>query len=113
MVYNTTRKIARWNEIFINQIIKYDFKSLRTDQLRISSDYFVPTYEGLNLPTDTSASDFIRIIWAYLTGLLEVSSEYETNHIDLLIFDEPKQQSTKEISGFGTTHKRHAQAQSR
>ncbi|WP_445271194.1 hypothetical protein, partial [Streptomyces sp. DSM 41634] len=36
----------------------------------------------------------IRVIWAYLLGILRVADEYGGNHLNLLIFDEPKQQDT-------------------
>ena len=32
--------------------------------------------------------------WAYTSGLLEVSTEFKTNHLGLLVLDEPKQQDT-------------------
>ena len=91
-------KILKWNEIFINQLIKYDFQSLDPDTIKLSNDTFAPVHEGFDLPSNISASDFIRIIWSYLTALLGVAHEYSTNHPSLLIFDEPKQQSAKNLS---------------
>jgi hypothetical protein len=46
----------------------------------------------------TSASDYIRILWAYLMGLLELARRQSINHINLLVLDEPKQQSTDKVS---------------
>ena len=43
-------------------------------------------------------SDNIRIIWAYIEGLLELASEFALNHPGLIIFDEPRQQEAKEVS---------------
>ena len=77
---------------------EYDFKSLQVDELEISENTYLPSHEGFDLHTNISASDFIRIIWAYLNGLIEVSRHFETNHPGLLVFDEPRQQSTKDIS---------------
>lgn len=91
-------KLRKWNKAVVDQLKDYDFKSLMPDSVFISSDTYKPIHEGFELDTNISASDFIRIIWSYLTGLLEVSHDYETNHPGLLIFDEPKQQSAKEIS---------------
>jgi hypothetical protein len=45
-----------------------------------------------NIKFDSSASDFIRCLWAYYTALLKTSIKFETNHPRLLMFDEPKQQ---------------------
>lgn len=43
---------------------------------------------------DSSASDNIRVIWAFTLALLEVSIKTDGNHPCVLIFDEPDQQST-------------------
>jgi hypothetical protein len=45
-----------------------------------------------NIKFDSSASDFIRCLWAYYTALLKTAVQFQTNHPMLLIFDEPKQQ---------------------
>lgn len=91
-------KIAFWETSLRRQLSEYDFRSLQVDEIDISEDTYVPVHEGFDLNTNISASDFIRIIWAYLDGLIEVSRHFETNHPGLLIFDEPRQQSTKDIS---------------
>lgn len=95
---NDRVKIRQWNSSFVSQLIEYDFQSLAPDSIEISSDTYIPAHEGFDLPSNISASDFIRIIWSYLNGLLEVSREFETNHPGILIFDEPKQQSAKNLS---------------
>lgn len=40
----------------------------------------------------------IRLIWAYLLGLLELAREHTTNHANLLLLDEPRQQSTDPVA---------------
>jgi len=46
-----------------------------------------------------SASDQIRSVWAYLLGILEVGQSFDDiNHPGLLIFDEPRQQSAKDVT---------------
>jgi len=92
------RKLKIWNQVFSNQLQKYGFQSIPINTVTISGDTYIPKHEGFDLPSNISASDFIRIIWAYLSGLLDVSRELDTNHPGFLIFDEPKQQSAKEIS---------------
>ena len=58
------------------------------------SDYtYLPISNGFDMKFDTSASDEIRAIWAYLLAIYEVDNEYHTNFAKLIIFDEPKQQS--------------------
>ena len=42
---------------------------------------------------DSSASDGVRVIWAFTMALLQVSIAKTGNHPNILIFDEPAQQS--------------------
>ncbi len=50
---------------------------------------------GLNtdIKSDSSASDFVRLIWAYLLSIYIVSSKNSGNHLGLIVFDEPAQHS--------------------
>ena len=91
-------KITMWNKIFREQLIAYDFQSIKPNEITISQDTYFPIHQGYDLPSNISASDFIRVIWSYLFGLLEVSQNIKTNHLGFLLYDEPKQQSAKEIS---------------
>jgi hypothetical protein len=91
-------KIGRLSELFRDQLKQYGFASVTVNEVAVSADSYRPEHEGFDLPTNISASDFIRVIWSYLSGMLELARSYTTNHPGLLIFDEPKQQSTKDIS---------------
>ncbi len=91
-------KVNSWVNVFRKQLKAYDFQSLEADSISISQDNYRPSHEGFDVPNNISASDFIRVIWAYLAGLLETAGNVETNHLGLLVFDEPKQQSAKEVS---------------
>lgn len=91
-------KLRHLNRVFVEQLRAYDFGSFSDERLSISKDDYLPRREEFDLQADISASDSIRVIWAYLLGLLEVSSSYAINHPGLLIFDEPKQQSAKDLS---------------
>ena len=42
---------------------------------------------------DSSASDGIHVIWAFTMALLQVSIEKNGNHPNIIVFDEPAQQS--------------------
>ena len=99
------KKLTLWDDFFVQQLREYGFQSLPIREVNVSRDTYAPSHEGFDLPSNISASDLIRIIWAYLTGLLEVSSELNTNHPGFLIFDEPRQQSTDKFS-FHTLLKR-------
>lgn len=53
----------------------------------------LPTIDGFDMKFDSSASDGIRVIWAFTMALLQVSVEKQGNHPGIIIFDEPAQQS--------------------
>lgn len=91
-------KLQAWSESIRAQLTEYGFRSDKVTPIAISSDSYKPEYEGFDLQTSISASDTIRTIWAYLLGLIEISNEHETHHPKFLIFDEPKQQSTNDVS---------------
>jgi hypothetical protein len=80
------------------QLTDYHLGSLAVDSVGIGEDTWLPTHEGFELGFDLSASDMIRLIWAYLLGLMELSREFEMNHIGLLIMDEPRQQMAAPVS---------------
>lgn len=91
-------KLKAWSKVCRQQLEQFGFRSLSIDGISISSDTYRPEHEGFDLQTSISASDLIRTIWAYLHGLLEVSRTVETNHPGFVLFDEPRQQSAKDVS---------------
>jgi len=91
-------KISSWQDSFHHQLAQYKMGSLDVAEIKISLDTYEPQVERLNLKADVSASDLIRLHWAYLLGLLEVGTQATGNHPGLLIFDEPQQQSVEEGS---------------
>ncbi len=96
----TDGDLAKLDELqvrFLSQLRAYKFESYRIERLSIDPYTYRPSNEGLDLGI-TSASDAIRVVWAYLLGLLEVARDMETNHPGMLIFDEPKQQMVRDIS---------------
>jgi hypothetical protein len=91
-------KIKDLEQSFQQQLQEYGFDSLNPTNITISRESYFPEYEGFDLQFNLSASDYIRIFWAYFLGLLEVSRRHKTNHLGLLILDEPRQQSAREAS---------------
>ena len=83
---------------FLGQLTRYGFKSFDPDSMTISPDSYQPAHEGYNPEFESSASDVIRIIWSYLLSLQHVSQELDLNHPGFVIFDEPRQQMTHELS---------------
>ena len=91
-------KVQRWTLSLREQLIRYGFSSLDAGKIAFSADTLRPELEGFDLPSVISASDMVRMIWASLIGLLEIAADEEGRHPGLLVFDEPKQQSTRDLS---------------
>jgi predicted nuclease with TOPRIM domain len=91
-------KLRKWTSNLRSELVEYDFQSLSPNAIQISVDSYRPEHEGFDLATSISASDLIRTIWSSLLGMAELAREMPTNHPGLVVFDEPKQQSAKEVS---------------
>lgn len=87
--HQTLNKLKEITKILLN---KFGFKSTKIEDVDISKDNYKPTAEGFELALDTSASDGIRLMWAYMLALLQVSNYFNLKHLGVLFFDEPGQQ---------------------
>ena len=93
MAEGDKEKIARFRELFSEQLTEYGFSSLPVSSVSLSPDSYRPSsLEGMDLQFDLSASDLIRSIWAYRLSFLELARDKETNHLGLLVIDQPGQQ---------------------
>ncbi len=97
------RKLKHWAALFRDQLEKYGYRSTEIEPITISPDTYRPEYEGFDVPTNISssaisASDVVRMVWAYLQALMEVARDMPTHHPGFLVFDEPRQQSAAELS---------------
>lgn len=95
--------------LFLN---KFNYSSKDPNSIKISLDKYQPSVEGLALRKesdnrnkkgydiryDSSASDFVRSIWAYTCTLFKVSDSYNGNHPGLIVMDEPEQHSMSDQS---------------
>ena len=90
-----TEKIALLKKYFIANLKQYNYSSLSSvEGIDISIDSsLLPTIDGFDMKFDSSASDGIRVIWAFTIALLQTSIEKNGNHPGVIIFDEPAQQS--------------------
>ncbi|MVB10134.1 hypothetical protein CAFE_08110 [Caprobacter fermentans] len=87
-------KIELLKTRFNNNLKRYHYSSLSSfNGIDISRESLLPTIDGFDMKFDSSASDGIRVIWAFTMALLQVSIEKNGNHPCLVIFDEPAQQS--------------------
>ena len=77
---------------------EFGFSTFDSNELTIDEDTYRPQKEGYEIGFETSASDAIRLKWAYQLGLLELSHQHPTHHPGMLLLDEPRQQSSSRVS---------------
>ena len=92
-----SRKIIDLERYFKEILQRLNYQSKPLGSIKISEDNYLPitkTEDGgfYNIKFDSSASDFIRCLWAYHTALMQSSLNTDSNHPLLLVLDEPKQQ---------------------
>lgn len=81
----------------------FGYESAPVQDIEISRDNLIPCLSQLELreirradiKADSSASDFVRLIWSYLLALYQTSAQSSIpgNHPGMLLFDEPGQHS--------------------
>lgn len=94
------RKYNKFQNHFRNYASLFGYKSAPTSDIEINRDTLFPYLAGLELrevntdiKSDSSASDFVRLIWAYLLAVYSASEELGGNHPGLVLLDEPGQHS--------------------
>ncbi len=98
------KKLSCFEESFVSQLESYKFSSFLIEHLSISRENYRPARDGYDIGL-TSASDTIRIIWAYVLAMIEVDRDFHTNHLGFLVFDEPRQQGAEKVSFAALLHR--------
>lgn len=110
--WSDNKKISLWESTFKRLAKDFGYRSAETKDIEIDRDTYLPILSGLTLREinkdstkigtdikgDSSASDFVRLIWSYLISIYEVSKMKEGNHLGLIAFDEPGQHSMRDTS---------------
>ncbi len=91
-------KLQAFRDSFVEQLELYDFTSKTPEDLYLSDTSYRPMDRGAEVSVGVSASDGIRMIWAYLIALMEVGRDPRAHHPGFVVFDEPGQQSTDRVS---------------
>lgn len=95
-------RINRFQLNFRANAGSFGYESAPIREVEIGKDTLVPCLAQMELreirtdiKSDSSASDFVRLIWSYLLALHQTSSSPSSpgNHPGLLMFDEPGQHS--------------------
>lgn len=91
-----SEKIKYLRDYFVDFLYAFNFRSVANTQkarIKISLDTLLPIIDEFDMKFSASASDNIRMIWAYTLALLSASVKYSTSKINIAIIDEPEQQS--------------------
>jgi hypothetical protein len=98
-------KLKKFGEDFTENIVKFKYTSKITKGITISEDNYKPIIDGFEMASGSSASDNIRLIWAYILALQETCSQFDSNHIGVTFFDEPGQHAMANVSKFQFYHR--------
>jgi len=98
-------KITALEKYFRIYLDDFGYGSKNLEQINISKKLFekylpIVKIDGQDqkIRINSSASDFVRTLWAYYISLFKVSRKYRGNHLGLFIFDEPAQHAMNESS---------------
>ncbi|XLZ68763.1 hypothetical protein ABT364_19740 [Massilia sp. SR12] len=100
------KRIAAFQMHFRANAGSFGYKSAPINEIEISRENLTPSFTQMELReiirksdvvADSSASDFVRLIWSFLLALYQTSANrnFEGNHPGLLILDEPGQHSMR------------------
>lgn len=91
------RKIGSWTDLLRRDLSSFGFESAAPHEVAID-EAMRPTVDGYDISFQNSASDGIRLRWAYLLSLLDIARAVGDRHPGFLIFDEPGQQGVEPAS---------------
>ena len=105
-------RISLFEKNFRGNAASFGYESAEIADIRISLDTLTPILAELelreilrpkvqtSLTADSSASDFVRLIWSYLLAMYQTSATrgFEGRHPGLLLMDEPGQHSMRSAS---------------
>jgi len=102
------RKQEHLQEAIRVHLDRYGFRSFQPSEICLSSDNFRPLALRIEngeavekeINFEISASDAIRLKWAYYLSCLESMGVFSVNHPGLVVFDEPGQQEIESTSLF-------------
>ncbi len=91
--------INSFSRILGKNLESFGFSTSEIQSVTISPRTLRPEQEGYDIVAETSASDYIRIIWSYTLALLELAKKpAEVRHGGFVVFDEPRQHEASKFS---------------
>lgn len=95
----STKIISELEAILKRNLRKFGFDQSNINYVKISRQTLRPEFDGYDIVADSSASDYIRIIWSYTLALLELGVKLpEVKHGGFIVFDEPRQHEANKSS---------------
>lgn len=111
--YEDWQRIKNFSYSFKRLAKEFGYRSAKLEDVELKPETLLPYLKGIelrenietpseresistrsaNIKSDSSASDFVRLIWSYLISLYYTSTDYDGNHLGFIIFDEPAQHS--------------------
>ncbi|GEC91474.1 AAA family ATPase [Brevibacillus brevis] len=85
-------KLITLEKQFIYYLSEFGYSSTSLTDISISRDKYTPVVKGFDIKFDSSASDYVRLIWAFTLALEYVTHQHGGNHPNLILMDEPGQQ---------------------
>lgn len=96
---NGAKVVSSLSSLVKDNLIAFNFSGPSINQINISKQTLRPEQEGYNIVAETSASDYIRIIWAYTLSLLQLAGQSDdVLHGGFVVFDEPRQHEASSLS---------------
>ncbi|MEL7738784.1 hypothetical protein AAG614_10410 [Citromicrobium bathyomarinum] len=104
--YEDKAKIQFLTDCVQSLLTKFGFSSFKPSEIGLSEDDFRPQVltkidddhlQLRDIGFEASASDGIRLKWAYYLSILQLAQRFDLNHWGFLVFDEPGQQQMKEV----------------
>jgi hypothetical protein len=97
--------VGHFAKFFRGNASSFGYGSVLPEEVNINYQTLMPMLgdaelQVINARTESSASDFVRLIWAYLIALFQTASFHgvKGHHLGVLLFDEPGQHSMGEQS---------------
>ncbi len=90
-------RVHLWEGALREMLADFGFESVPAAEISLD-DSMKPTLEGYDLGFQGSASDGVRMRWAYMLSLMETALNGSSNHPGLLMLDEPGQQGVEKSS---------------
>jgi hypothetical protein len=101
-------KISLLEKNFRANASAFNYTSAEIPEVKINPGTLLPALGDItlrevlrkNVKSESSASDFVRLIWAFLLAIYQTSSsrDFAGNHPGVVMFDEPGQHSMSETS---------------